>query len=115
MQVQNAAQIGAQSAWKACDPNKELPATTKCPGLKTAVAAAIKSTTLGDKVTLASAPAEAIIASIAANALIPDGGIALGSKPANCNAVTGHRRDSREITSRLVSPTVPALCFSTSP
>ena len=30
MQVQNAAQIGAQAAWKACDPTKELPATTKC-------------------------------------------------------------------------------------
>ena len=31
MQVQNAAQIGAQSAWKACDPNKELPGNNQLP------------------------------------------------------------------------------------
>ena len=89
MQVQNAAQVGAQSAWKTCDPNKELPATTKCPALNTAVAAAIKSTTLGDKVTLANAPVERYYCLNTANALIPDGGIALGSKPANCSAITG--------------------------
>ena len=89
MQVQNAAQVGAQAAWKACDPNKELPATTKCPALNTAVAAAIKSTTLGDEVTLANAPVERYYCLNNANALIPDGGIALGSKPANCSAITG--------------------------
>ena len=90
MQVQNAAQIGAQSVWKACDPTKELPATTKCAGLNTAVAAAIKSTTLGDGVTLQSGtPSEAYYCLNNANALIPDGGIALGSKPANCNTIAG--------------------------
>ncbi len=89
MQVQNAAQVGAQAAWKTCDPNKELPATTKCPALDTAVAAAIKSTTLGDKVTLANAPVERYYCLNNANALIPEGGIALGSKPANCSAITG--------------------------
>lgn len=91
MQVQNAAQIGAQSVWKACDPNKQLPATIKCgTGLKTAIQTAIKSTTLGDSVTLQSgSPTEAYYCLNNANELIPDGGIALGSKPTNCNTITG--------------------------
>jgi Flp pilus assembly protein TadG len=89
MQVQNAAQVGAQSAWKACDPNKELPATIKCPALNAAVSAAIKSTTLGASVTLANAPVERYYCLNSANALIPDGGIALGSKPSNCSSIAG--------------------------
>ncbi|NIX78378.1 TadE/TadG family type IV pilus assembly protein [Microvirga terricola] len=90
MQVQNAAQIGAQSAWKACDPTKELPATTKCPGLGAAVVRAIRSTTLGDDVMLQeNSPSEAYYCLNNANALIPDGGIPLGSKPSNCNTIAG--------------------------
>ena len=90
MQVQNAAQIGAQAAWKACDPTKELPATTKCPALKTAVATAIQSTTLGANVKLPTgSPTEAYYCLNGSNALIPDGGIALSSKPSNCNTVAG--------------------------
>jgi Flp pilus assembly protein TadG len=90
MQVQNAAQMGAHSVWKACDPTKELPATTKCKGLRAAVAAAIKSTTLGDSVTLQqNSPSEAYYCLNNANSLIPTSGIPLGSKPSNCNAVTG--------------------------
>src|SRR4051812_40734511 len=36
MQVENATQIAAQAAWKACD-LPQLPATTNCPGLATAL------------------------------------------------------------------------------
>jgi Flp pilus assembly protein TadG len=90
MQVQNAAQIGAQAAWKACDPTNELPATTKCAGLSTAVTAAIKSTTLGDSIALqANSPSEAYYCLNNANALIPDGGLSFANKPTNCNTVPG--------------------------
>ena len=51
MQVENAAQMGAQAAWKTCDPTM-LPATKLCAGLNTAVTAAVQSTSLGQGVTL---------------------------------------------------------------
>ncbi|MBF9234256.1 TadE family protein [Microvirga alba] len=90
MQVQNAAQMGVQSVWKACDPTKELPATTKCAALRAAIAAAIRSTTLGEGVALLEhSPSEAYYCLSKDNALIPDGGIALGSKPANCSTIPG--------------------------
>ncbi|MBF9235454.1 TadE/TadG family type IV pilus assembly protein [Microvirga alba] len=90
MQVQNAAQVGAQSAWKACDPTKELPAKILCPGLSAAIARAIKSTSLGDGVTLQpNSPSEAYYCLNNTNALIPDGGIPLGSKPTDCNTIAG--------------------------
>jgi Flp pilus assembly protein TadG len=51
MQVENAAQMGAQAAWKTCDPTM-LPATKLCAGLNAAVTAAVQSTSLGQGVTL---------------------------------------------------------------
>jgi Flp pilus assembly pilin Flp len=51
MQVENAAQMGAQAAWKACDPTK-LPATKLCSGLSAAILAAVQSTSLGTSVAL---------------------------------------------------------------
>jgi Flp pilus assembly protein TadG len=53
MEVENAAQVGAMSALKACDLN-HLPATinSNCPALNGAVTAAIQSTSLGSNVTL---------------------------------------------------------------
>ena len=90
MQVQNAAQIGAQAAWKACDPTKELPATTQCASLTDAIALAITSTTLGDGVKLQeNSPKEAYYCLNNANALIPDAGIPLANKPTNCNTIAG--------------------------
>jgi Flp pilus assembly protein TadG len=90
MQVQNAAQVGAQSVWKACNPTTELPATTKCAALSTTVARAVTSTTLGNAVGLQSgSPAEAYYCLNNSNALIPEGGIAIGSRPANCSAIAG--------------------------
>ncbi len=58
MQVENAAQVGAQAAWKTCTQSM-LPATQNCSGLNMAIAAAIHSTSLGTAVGLASGyPAE---------------------------------------------------------
>ena len=54
MQVENATEMAAQAAWKACDPSKGyLPATLSCPDLTTAITQAAQSTTLGDQVTIA--------------------------------------------------------------
>ena len=48
MEVENAAQMAVQAAFKACDPsNGNLPATTNCPGLTTAINSAVQSTSLG--------------------------------------------------------------------
>ena len=60
MQVENATQMGAQAAWKACDPSKnQLPATTNCPSLTTAITNAIHSTSLSTAVSLnAGSPTE---------------------------------------------------------
>ncbi|UVF18490.1 pilus assembly protein [Microvirga terrae] len=92
MQVQNAAQIGAQSAWKACDPTKELPATTQCASLIDTVATAVTSTTLGTSVKLRdNSPTEAYYCLNNANALIPDAGIPLANKPTDCNTIPGAR------------------------
>src|SRR5665811_1784665 len=43
MELENAAQMGVQAAWKTCDPN-QLPATTNCPGLTSAITNAVQST-----------------------------------------------------------------------
>jgi Flp pilus assembly protein TadG len=51
MQVENATEMGAQAAWKACGLN-QLPATINCPGFLTAVQNGVKSTSLGTQVTL---------------------------------------------------------------
>src|SRR6202043_3818562 len=47
MEVENAAQVGAQAAWNTCyDPTYMLPATQKCSGLNAAITTAIQSTSL---------------------------------------------------------------------
>jgi Flp pilus assembly protein TadG len=51
MQAENATEMGAQAAWKACGLN-QLPATINCPGFLTAVQNGITSTSLGTQVTL---------------------------------------------------------------
>jgi Flp pilus assembly protein TadG len=86
MEVENAAQVGAQAAWATCnDISSMLPATQKCPGLNAAVAAAIQSTSLGTAVSLASGyPAEGYYCVNGSNALQSVG--SLSSKPADCTA-----------------------------
>ena len=54
MQLENAAEMAAQAAWKACDPSKGyLPATLSCPNLTTTITHAAQSTALGTQVTIA--------------------------------------------------------------
>ena len=82
MQVQNAAQMGAQAAWKTCD-LQHVPATNKCANLGTAVGAAVQSTALKEKVTLvASSPSEGYycLNSVSSLQYVSD----VNSKPADC-------------------------------
>ena len=86
MEVENAAEVGAQAAWKACyDQSTMLPATVNCSNLNAAVQAAIQSTTLGTSVSLASGyPAEGYYCINSSNQLQEVG--SLSSKPADCSA-----------------------------
>jgi Flp pilus assembly protein TadG len=85
MQVENAAQMGAQSAWATCDTTK-LPATTNCSALSSAVSAAIQTTSLGSSVKLKSgSPAEGYYCVNSSNVLEYVSNVS--SKPANCSSV----------------------------
>ena len=86
MELENAAQMGVQAAWKTCDPNnKQLPATTNCPGLTTAITNAVQSTSLGTKASLQSgSPAEGYYCMNSSDALQYIS--AVSSKPADCTA-----------------------------
>jgi uncharacterized membrane protein len=86
MEVENAAQVGAQTAWKICnDPTYMLPATRNCPGLNDAITASIQSTSLGSAVSLVSGyPAEGYYCVDSSGALQSVG--SLSSKPADCSA-----------------------------
>jgi Flp pilus assembly protein TadG len=83
MQVENAAQVGAQAAWKTCDPDK-LPVSTKCPELNGKVTAAVQSTSLGGNVQLQGAPTEGYYCLDTSNNLQPVGTVS--SPPSNCAA-----------------------------
>jgi len=87
MELENAAQMGAQAAWKTCDPTaNQLPATTKCPGLMTAVTKAVQSTSLGTKVSLQSgSPAEGYYCVNGSNALQYVSAVT-SQPPADCTA-----------------------------
>ena len=97
MQVQNAAQVGAQAAWATCDTTAKLPATntTKCPGFASAVTAAIQSTSLSTGVTQATgSPAEGYYCTTTAGALQLVGtagtvGAPPSGQPATCAGVSG--------------------------
>lgn len=86
MELENASQMGVQAAWQTCNPNNnQLPATTNCPGLMTAITNAVQSTSLGTQVTLASgSPAEGYYCVNSSNALQYVS--AVSSKPADCTA-----------------------------
>lgn len=86
MTVENAAQAGAQQAWKTCnDPSSMLPATLNCSGLNAAITTAIQSSSLGTAVTLASGyPAEGYYCVNSTGMLQAVG--SLSSKPSNCSA-----------------------------
>jgi len=84
MQAQNATQVAAQAAWKACD-LPQLPATVNCPGLTTAIQNALASTSLGTAVSLVSgSPAEGYYCVNSSNALQYVSNVS--SKPLDCTA-----------------------------
>lgn len=86
MEVENAAEAGAQAAWKTCsDQSTMLPATENCAGLNTAITAAIQNTSLGTAITLTSgAPTEGYYCVNASNMLQSVGSLA--AKPTDCSA-----------------------------
>jgi Flp pilus assembly protein TadG len=84
MEVENATEMGAQAALKNCT-TAQLPATTNCSGLTTAVTTAVQSTSLGTQVTLQSgSPTEGYYCLNSSNALQYVSGV--NSKPADCSA-----------------------------
>jgi Flp pilus assembly protein TadG len=87
MELENATQMGAQAAWKACDPTKGyLPATVNCSGLTTAITSAVQSTSLGTQVSLQSgSPAEGYYCVNSSGALQYVSAVT-SPKPADCSA-----------------------------
>ncbi len=84
-EVENATQMGTQSAWKTCDTTK-LPATTNCPGFQTAVSTGVQSTSLGTAVALQTgSPSEGFYCVATSGALTRVSGVS--SKPADCSSV----------------------------
>lgn len=84
MELENAAEMGAQAAWKACDATKGyVPATINCPGLTSAITNAAQSTSLGTNVQSGS-PAEGYYC-VNSSGLLQYVS-AVSSKPADCTA-----------------------------
>ena len=87
MQVENATQVAAQAAWKACD-LPQLPATlnSNCPGLATAIQNALASTSLGARVSLVTgSPSEGYYCVNSSNTLERVADIT-SQKPTDCTA-----------------------------
>lgn len=85
MQVADAAQVGAQAAWKTCYLSSMLPATQNCPGLNAAITSAIQSTSLGTAVTLASDYPQEGYYCVNGSGMLQAVG-SLSSPPASCSA-----------------------------
>ena len=84
MEVQNAAQMGVQAAWKTCG-TANLPATTNCSGLSSAVTAAVQATSLGNSVSVASgSPSEGYYCVNSSGALVYVSNVS--SKPSDCSS-----------------------------
>jgi Flp pilus assembly protein TadG len=84
MEVENAADVGAQAATITCK-QAQLPATTNCPGLNAAITSAIQNTSLGTAVALASGyPTEGYYCTNSSNVLQYVSSVS--SKPSNCSA-----------------------------
>lgn len=85
MEVENAAQVAAQAAWKTCNQSPMYPATQNCPGLNAVITAAIQATSLGSSVQLASGyPTEGYYCVNDSGQLQSVG--TLASEPNNCSA-----------------------------
>ena len=86
MQVDNAAQVAAQAAWKTCVPPTFLPATSNCSGLSAAVTTAAQSTSLGSGVTVTSTTENYYCVNTSTNVLVTVGTYP-GTKPGDCSSV----------------------------
>ncbi len=84
LQVENATEMAVQAAWKTCDLT-HIPATTKCPGLNSAVTAAIRRTSLGTRITLKSgSPSEGYYCVNSSGSLQYVSSVS--TKPSDCSA-----------------------------
>jgi Flp pilus assembly protein TadG len=95
MEVENAAEMGAQAAWNTCNDvpanykgTTNLPATQNCAALNATITTAIHSTSLGTAVTLASGyPKEGYYCVDSSNALQPyPDGSSVSGPPTPCSS-----------------------------
>ena len=87
MEVDNAAEMGAQAAYTTCSTSGSTPATTNCASLNTVVTTAIQSTSLGNSVSLATGyPSEAYYCT-SGTSLQSVGSYSSPPSPFNCSAV----------------------------
>jgi Flp pilus assembly protein TadG len=86
MEVNDAAQMGAQASWQTC-PMTQIPATVNCPGLSAAVTASVQSTSLGTNVSVASGyPTEGYYCVNGSGALVYVAAVT-ATKPTDCSSV----------------------------
>jgi Flp pilus assembly protein TadG len=85
MEVDYAAQMGAQAAYKTCSTGT-LPASTNCTGLSTTVTTAIQATSLGTAVTLASSSPSETYYCVSGTTLQSVGTYSAPPSPFNCSA-----------------------------
>jgi len=87
MEVENAAQMGVQAAFKACDPsNGYLPAIINCPALTTTITNAVQSTSLGATVQVQSgSPSEGYYCLNSSESLQYVSSVS--TKPSDCSSV----------------------------
>ena len=85
MEVDYAAQMGAQAAYKSCSTGT-LPATTNCSGLSTTVTNAIQATSLGTAVTLASGSPSETYYCVSGTSLQSVGAYSSPPNPFNCSS-----------------------------
>jgi Flp pilus assembly protein TadG len=86
MEVNYAAEVGAQAAFKSCSMGS-IPATTYCPTMSGTVTAAVQSTALGNAVSLASgSPAEGFYCTTSNSSLQSVGTYDAPPSPYTCSA-----------------------------
>jgi Flp pilus assembly protein TadG len=85
MEVDNAARMGAQAAFKSCS-SGTLPATTHCSGVSTTVTTAIQSTSLSTAVSLASGSPSENYYCVSGTSLQSVGTYSSPPNPFNCTA-----------------------------
>jgi Flp pilus assembly protein TadG len=121
MQLDNAAQMGAQAAWTTCSAPANWPATpnayANCAGMPAAVTRAVQSTSLGAAVTVTSTGENYYCLNTNTNTLAPVGNFP-NSKPANCGGAAGGLATDRPgdyvqiTTSYTFTPIFPAVSIA---